>query len=122
PGDHLAAGLGDPLELLCEAQVQARALVARDRLVGHVADEGVLEAVPASAAMVHEVAIDEVPQAARGAAAAAVEERLELLEREAPPDDGGALKQPLVLGIEQVEAGGDHALHRLGHAVAATTL
>ena len=85
--------------------MQARALAARDRLVRHVADQRVLEAVAASAAMVDEVAIDEVAQPAGRAAAAAVQERLELLEREAPPDDGGALEQPLVLGDRAGRAG-----------------
>ena len=122
PGDGLTAGLGHPLELLRQEQVQAGALAARDRLVRHVADQRVLEAVAAAAAMVDEVAIDEVPQPAGRATPAAVQERLELLEREAPPDHGRPLEEQLVLGVEQVEPGRDHALHRLGHAVAAAAL
>src|ERR687885_122668 len=91
----------------------------RDRLIGDVADQRVLEAVAAVPAMMDEVALDEVAEAAGRPAAVAVEQRLELLEREAAADHRGPLEETLVGRIEQVEAGRDHTLHGLGHPVAA---
>ena len=112
PAHHRVA-----LERARERQMQPRPLGAGDALVGDVADQGVLEDLGAARLGVDQPALG---QAAQGAAeVGAARERRQLGLREAAADHRGPLQHLLGVGREQVDPGRDHALHRLGHAVAA---
>ena len=105
------------LERAGEGEVQPRALAAGDALVGDVADQGVLEGLAAARLGVDQPALGQPAQ--RAAELGAAGHRRQLGLREPAPDHRGPLQHLLGVGREQVDAGRDHALHRLGHAVAA---
>jgi hypothetical protein len=109
------------LDPFCGANVLVRALRPRDLPVRDVPDDDVAEGVlrlpldGRAAFAPHELLPRERPQVQIEQTSVGVADRRERTGPEHLPDDGGVLKQSLLVGRQRVEARRDDPLHGLGH-------
>ena len=121
-GEHLRVIFrpAELLEPLRDAEVLLGTFAPGDLSVSNVTDEQVPEGVLGVAGnrrgslTPHELLPLEGVKPLLERAGIRIRERFESTEPERLPDDCGVLDQPLLLGLEQIETSGDHALHRLG--------